>query len=325
MDDQGVIWRNGQLVPFAEATCHVLSHAAARGSQVFDVMLVVHTESGHHGVGLRPHMVRFLRSAESMGMQDVGEIAQLEQAVAETVAANAESADTSPFVVKIIASWAEQAIGLMPADLRPTVDVVAMPYLGERAPAALGPPVAVRSSSMPKIPAEILPPSLKVAASYTPGLREQLASVAQGFDYTVFRTASGDLAESTTLSMLVVSKGRILAPPLDTVLDGITRRIVLDAALDREIPVEVRSVWWDEVTEADELLLCSTTHPVVAVGRLDARSLDAPGPIATELSETVAEILAGDHRLSERWLTPLAPLAPLAAGADPAAQARAAT
>jgi branched-chain amino acid aminotransferase len=144
-----------------------------------------------------------------------------------------------------------------------------------------------------------------VAAGYTPALREQLVSRQQGFDHTVFRTASGDLAESTTLSMLVVRDGRILAPPLDVVLDGITRRLVLDVADAARIPVEVRPVSWDEVEMADELVLGSSTHPVVPVGRLDQQHLDAPGPVTETLTSGVADLLGGRHPLSDHWLTPL--------------------
>ena len=310
VQDQGVVWRNGQLVPFADATCHVLSHMAARGSQVFDVMLVTRTDRGPCAVGLRPHVARFLRSAELMGMEDVGEIGDLERAVAQTVTANSSPVSqnagyTGPFIVKIIAAWIEEAVGLLPAEIRPAVYVVALPTGGDRIPTILQPSAKVRSSMMPKIPADILPPSVKVAASYTPGLREQLRSRAEGFDHTVFRSTNGDLAESTTLSMLVVTGGRILAPPLDTVLDGITRRIVLEAAQDSGIPVEVRAISWDEVQSADELILTSTTHPVVPVALLDDIAFDAPGPVTAELAEVLTEIYSGEHRLSGQWLSPL--------------------
>jgi branched-chain amino acid aminotransferase len=309
VEDPRVVWRDGELIPFADATCHVLSHVAARGSQVFDVLLVTATDRGPCAVGLRPHVTRFLRSADLMGMEQVGEVGELERAVAETVMANLDGAGPAgrrgPFVVKLIAAWVEEVVGVVPASLRPTVFVTSVPAEGDGIPAVPDTPARVRSSAMPKIPAEILPPSLKVAASYTPGLREQLRSLSEGFDHTVFRSVSGDLAESTTLSVLVVSGGRVLAPPLDAVLDGITRRTVLDAAQDHGIPVEVRAVPWSEVVAADELILSSTTHPVIPVGRLDDRDLSAPGPVTAGLADTMAAIYRGRHRLSDRWLTPL--------------------
>jgi branched-chain amino acid aminotransferase len=289
---------------------------AARGSQVFDVLLAVDTEDGYSGIGLREHVVRFCRSAEMMGMEQRWSPGEIEAAIAATVAANFGPLaldDGQPtrntLVIKIIAAWVEDAMGLMPARLEPTTYVTAWAKDGSDPAQALMKPAAVKSSSIPKIPAELLPPSLKVAAGYTPGFRAHLAAEAEGFDQVVFKTLSGDLAESTTSSLLLVSGGRVIAPPLDTVLDGITRRLVLDAAQSLELPVDVRAVRWDEVTAADELFLSSTNQPVVPVHRLDDRSLDAPGPITTRLAEETAEIYHGRHRLSARWLTPLAKLA----------------
>lgn len=303
------MWRDGELIPFAEATVHVLSHMAARGSQVFDVLLVTRTGRGVEAVGLRPHVTRFLRSADLMAMEDVGEVDDLERAVAETVAGNLHLATdggrATPLVVKLIAAWTEEPDGLVPVDAHPTVFVTARPAPGDGAPPVPDRPARVRSSPMPKIPPAILPPALKVAASYTPGLREQMRSRALGFDHTVFRTIEGDLAESTTLSMLVVTGGRVLAPPLDSVLDGITRRLLLDAAQELEVPIEVRAVAWDEVVEADELLLSSTTHPLVPVASLDDRDLSAGGELTAELAEVVDGTLRGTHRLADRWLTAL--------------------
>ena len=94
-------------------------------------------------------------------------------------------------------------------------------------------------------------------------------------------------------------------PPLDNVLDGVTRRLVLDIAHHQGIPVEVRAVRWDEVRSADELLLVSTSNVVVPISDLDDVSLSAPGPITESLATIARELLAGDHSLSDKWLTKL--------------------
>ena len=299
--NERLIWRDGELIPFGEATIHVLSHAANRGSEVFDVLRVVETGSGPAVVGLRPHVARFDRSMELMGMDPPFELAAVERAIAETVLANPGSA-----IVKLIAAWSEIAPVTTPLSTTPSIFVAALPSADGNG--LIDRPVSAQTATMPKIPASILPPSLKVAASYTPGIRYQLAAAGAGFDDVVFRTIDGGLAESTTLSLLVVSGERILAPPLDTVLDGITRRLLVDIAHHDGIPVEVRHVQWDEVTSADELILTSTNHFVRPVGRLDDMLLDAPGPVACRLAEHLERLVEGQHPLSQHWLTPLASL-----------------
>ena len=306
--EHGPVWRDGVLIPHADATCHVLSHMAARGSQVFDVLRVVATAEGPAAVGLRPHVSRFLNSMELMGMASDTNLGTLERAVAETVLAGAEAAGSQGsgfYTVKLVAAWTEPGDGVMPSSLTPSLYVLALPVASIADTAVLGQPVKLRSSEMPKMPPSVLPPSLKVAASYTPGLREQMRVRAEGYDYPVFRTADGDLAESTTLSILVIRGGRILAPPLDSVLDGISRRTVLDAAQCLSIPVDVRGVYWDEVEQADELILASTNRTVTPVELLDDRTLLAPGPVTEQLGAVVADIYRGEHPLSAQWLTPL--------------------
>ncbi len=315
-----LVWRDGSLIPFASATTHVLAHSVARGSQIFDVLLVVGDAESPAALGLREHVTRFVRSATTMGMENLPDIGRIEQAVARTVTANLAEAgldviESGPLVVKLIASWDGPSLTVVPADRTPTVYVTVTPLGsgGDGMDLVLAPPkpIAVKTAAMPKIPASVLPPSMKVAAGYTPGLRHHLMAADDGFDQVVFRTIDGrDLAESVTSSVFVVADGRIAVPPIDTVLDGITRRTVLDIATDAGIPYTVRAVSWDEVEAADELFMSSSIRLVTPVGRLDDRVLDAPGPVATLLVDAMARLLAGDHPRSRRWLTPLAPLIP---------------
>lgn len=293
------IWRDGELIDHADATVHVLSHAANRGTEVFDVLRVVDGPTGPAAVGLRDHVARFDQSMELMGMDSPYGVAALEGAVAETVGANPGAA-----IVKLVAAWVEIAPASRPVSRRPTVFVAAM---GERTPPGIGEPVRLARGSMPKLPATILPPALKVAAAYAAGVRQQLAAADQGYDDVVFTTLAGKLAEATTQSMLVVAGDRILAPPLDSVLDGITRRLLLDLARLEDLTIEVRDLHWDEVVAATELVMTSTSVFVRPVAELDGHSFDAPGPIATRLQARVDELIAGGSPLTGRWLTSLTP------------------
>lgn len=296
------VWRDGEMIPYAEATIHVLSHAAHRGSEVFDVLRVLETPLGPAAVGLRPHVARFDHSMELMGMDPAFDVGAIEAAVAKTVLANPGSS-----TVKLVASWTDVAPGTKPLTRRPTMFVVALPnYLSS---VEMGDPITIRTATMPKMPSSVLPPSLKVAASYTPAIRHQMEAAEQGFDDVIFRTAAGKLAEAATQSMLVVSDGRLLAPPLDSVLDGITRRLLLELAEHDHVPIAVRDVHWDEVTGASELIFNSTSVFVRPVGRLDEHEFVAPGPVARRLHEQLTAMVANEHPLAARWLTPLTELA----------------
>ena len=313
-----LIWRDGALIPFADATVHVLSHMAARGSQIFDVLLVVGGPDGPAALGLREHVARFAQSAVTMGMEGLPDIGALERAVADTVLANLaadeiDPVNCAPLVVKLIASWDDTAMGIEPFSLTPNIYIAVTPWASNPADAAKifepGDAIKVKTATMPKIPASILPPSMKVAAGYTPGVRHHLKASAEGYDQVLFKTVDGDMAEGVTSSFFVVRNGRIALPPIDSVLDGVTRRVVLDVAQSLDIPFQVRAVRWEEVSTADELFLSSTIRTVWPVGQLDDRQLDAPGPVSTAVASTLAEVLQGTHALSDRWMTPLVPLA----------------
>lgn len=297
----GEIWVDGSMVPAEQATVHVLSHGVQRGSTVFDVLKVVHLDRRPFAFGLREHVARFVQSMEMMGMTPSVTMAELEEAVAVTVAAN-PGAD----VVKLAGAWVEVPLRSLPITTVPTVFVAALVPDPSADPGGGQEFVKLKTAVAPKIPASVLPPTLKVAASYTPGVRERLQAVAEGFDDVVFRTAdTGDLAEGTTQSLFVIKDGGVLLPPLDNVLDGITRRTVVDLVRHADVDLDVRPVYWDEVTGADELFLSSTNTQVLPVTQLDDRSFEAPGSVTAGLADAMVELLEGRHELSRRWLTPL--------------------
>lgn len=299
-DDGRKIWRDGELIRYEAATIHVLSHAAHRGSEVFDVLRIERTSRGTCAVGLREHVARFMTSMDLMGMKPEASIADLEAAVSEVVSAN-----EGTVTVKLVGSWTDEANGTLPLTYRPTLFVA--PVVGDHINAEKLPldPIRVQTAAGPKIPRDVLPPGLKVAASYVPGIRHQIRASQEGFDEILFTSSTGDLAESTSLSCFVGQGSKLVVPPLDGVLDSITRRMLLEIANEANITVEVRPVAWDEVCAADELFLSSTNNIVRPIAALDDKHFDAPGAISTRLSELAEQVLEDNHRLSRRWLTPI--------------------
>ncbi len=299
--DGGVIWRDGEMIDAADATVHVLSHGMQRGTTVFDVLRITTATDGRRmAVAMREHVTRFMRSMSLMGMETSATVAELEAAVMATAAANDNAG-----VIKLVAAWTEVPLTAIPVSLAPTLFVAGFDADDPDAPVAPSSSVALKTASAPKMPAALLPPSLKVAASYTIGVRERLAATSDGFHDVVFKTDHGDLAEGTTQAIFVVRDGRLIVPPLDSVLDGITRRLVIDVAHHVGIVVEVRPVAWSEVETADELFQCSTNYPVRPVHRHDERALPSAGPVVGKLAGEVNALYADDHPLSVRWLTPI--------------------
>ncbi|MDA3038176.1 MAG: aminotransferase class IV, partial [Actinomycetota bacterium] len=245
-------------------------------------------------------IARFDRSMSLMGMTSGWSLDQLERAVAETTLAN-----PGANLVKLTAAWVSTPVSTIPDTTVPLVAVAAI-HTPLADPVGL-PGVRVKTATSAKTPPDVLPPGLKVAAAYTSGIRQKMQARSEGYDDVVLRTAEGDLAESVSQSLFVVRGDLVLLPPLDVVLDGITRRMVLDMAHHLGFHSQVRGIFWDEVESADELFLCSTTNPVLPIRELDGRALPDPGDHTARLAAESSALLSGNHGLSSKWLTPLGP------------------
>ncbi len=296
------IWRDGEMVDFEDATVHVLSNSNQRGSTVFDVMRVYETVEGPSVLGLREHVARFVRSMAHMGMDWGGSIAQLEAGIGQVARAHPGSP-----VIKVVATWSEVGTASLPVNLTPNIWIAALDPTQTVDAAPKKTELKLKVAHGPKIPDAVLPVSLKVGAMYTPGIREIMAARAAGFDDIVFRDIDGALAEGSTKSLIVVKNERLILPGLNQVLDSISRRTVLELAQHLRIACEIRHVYWDEVTTADELFASSTTAPVMPVVKVGEDQYDT-GPITKSLQAEVDSLLAGTHELSTRWLTPVSKL-----------------
>ncbi len=296
------VWWDGRTVPWEQATVHVLSASLARGTLAFDVLRVVGAGDARSVVGLGEHVDRFVGSATALGMVDLPSAGELRGAVLATAAAH-----PSATVVKILALWPTVILDLVPDDRRPSVVVAAVSP--EDLGAAVRPvsPVRMRLGRRPKPPAELLSPQWKVAASYTVAAIERVAAVEAGYDDVLLPTDDGHVAEAPAQSFFLVADGHLLVPGLDSVLDGVTRRVVVDLADDLGIATEVRPVPVAELGRADEAFLSSTMTAVRPVAEVEGTRWDAPGPVTAALADAADRLYAGDHPCSARWLTPVPP------------------
>ncbi len=307
--DRGVVWRNGSLVPFADATTHVLSHMVACGSQVLEQVAVVFQADQASAVGLRNRVARFLRAAEALGMADVGTQQQLEAAVAQAVFANRSTVshhanNNSPLIVKLVAGWTGETLSLAPMSPRPSVWVFPLAHLGSVGLADLPRPAKARSMTCPSGASASL-----TGACLSDLVRPQIEAGLAGFDHLVLRSSEDLLAESPINEVVVVSDGRLVMLPAPSRQDGLGRRLIADLALAEGIEVERRQLAWDEILGADEVFLCSATRPIQTLDQIDDQKYGAPSDLLTSLSTALDVLFKGDHELGGRWLSNLNELA----------------
>ena len=314
-----LVWIDGELRPWAEATVHVLSHAIQRGSLVFDYMSVHELDVRAEPAGLpagpaifrlREHLDRFFQSCDLMGLPIGQDAATLREAIRETVRANPGSR-----AVKISAYFASIEIDVVPVDDHVTVAIAAYDPkadIAERLPKASPPKPRHLKLWIEKERAhrreDIVSPQAKVSANYASPMTAKARARADGYDEVVMVDEDGHLGEGPTTNLFLVNgQGELLTPPASKVLHGVTRSSIIELAKAEGIPLREAALVPSELLEAAEAFLTGTTAGVWPIESVDRRALGAcPGPISTALGERFKRVARGDDADFVHWLTPAA-------------------
>jgi branched-chain amino acid aminotransferase len=300
------VWHDGGLVPWDEATASVLSHGIQRGALVFDVGALRTGASGRR-VLFRPldHIRRFLRSAAILGLDVRPDAASLLDATRKTArACGASSAlvrwsafvpspepdvvprpDARTSVTIAVLTADDYAIGGEPAPKRPPVARVAVPRDFRKA----GP--------------EVIPSQVKAAGAYLGPMLAKRRALADGFDEVLLLDDQGRVGEAPTANVFAVVSGGLVTPPLDRILDGITRDSVLGIARAEGIPAEEAHLDLEALTNADEAFFTATSLPLQPIGSIDRRDLrgGAPGPITERIHRALLACERGEDARFPAW------------------------
>lgn len=288
-------WLNGQLVPVADATIPLMSNAVFRGTAVFDVMSVVDVAGVAHAVGMSPHVDRLFRSAEEMGLEIDATPNQLTGAIADVLAAV-----TPPAIVRIVIANAGPPAG------RSSAQDIVTAVTAETAEQQGSAPLRLRQATA-KIDRSVIPPHIKVAATYAAGLRAEHKATADGFDGIVNVSADGYVLEGVSASVGLIADGAVRFPPLSHVLDSISRRLIIDVARHGGIAVEEVLTPIDMVGNCDAAFIASTTRPIVPIESIDDQRFATDDSTLIGIADAVRRVLAGEHELSSTWLTAIEP------------------
>ena len=300
------IWIDGELVPWRQATVHVLSHSMQRGSLVFDFLGIHETPRGAALFRLREHVERFLRSAQGVGFRVSWSAEMLCAACLLTAATNRAAT-----VVKICAYLPSIEADVVPVDERVAVAIAA--YDAERDVAAPAGGAGRRPESARlklerhrwRVEAH-LPTHLKAAANYLGPMMAKWEARRDGYDEIVMVDGRGLLSEGPTSNVFVVdAMGRLLTPPVASVLDGVTRASLLELAAAEALPVAEVDLEPDALYSAEEAFLSGTSAGLWPIASVDDRPLPGgtPGPVTRRLAAGLAAAAAGRNPAFSHWLT----------------------
>jgi branched-chain amino acid aminotransferase len=296
------IWLDGRLVDWDEARVHVLTHTLHYGLGVFEGIRCYRTDDGRSAVFRLPeHVRRLFESAHINLLAIPWSRERIADAVLETLRANR----LAEGYIRPLAFIGDGVMGLNPADNPIRVAVIVWPwgkYLGEEG-MERGIRAKVSTFSRHFVNAKMT--KGKTCGDYVNSILAKREALLDGYDEAILLDTQGLVSEASGENVFLVRDGVLRTPPLQTVLDGITRATVIEIARDKGIPVLESAITRDELYTADEVFLTGTAAEVTPIREIDHRTIGEGrrGPVAKTLQDAFFAVVTGRDRKHERWLT----------------------
>ncbi|MGI6207520.1 MAG: branched-chain amino acid transaminase [Anaerolineae bacterium] len=298
------IWFDGELVPWAEAKVHVLTHALHYGSAVFEGMRAYATPEGPAGFRIDEHLQRLLDSAKIYRMPMRCDLAYLRQAVKDTVVANGHKACyIRPLVMR---DYSE--MGVDPRGCGVQVVIATWEWGEYLGAGALEQGIDVCVSSWNRMAPNTFPSLAKSAANYANSQLIKMEALENGYAEAIVLDTNGYVSEGSGENVFVVKNGRILTPPLsNSVLGGITRDTVMTLARDLGYDMQEAVITREMLYVADELFFSGTAAEITPIRSVDKITVGSGkrGPVTAALQSAFFDVIHGRAPDRHGWLVPL--------------------
>ncbi len=300
-DRDGVIWYDGELVPWREATTHVLTHSLHYGLGVFEGVRAYKTDKGPAIFRMREHTDRLFRSAHILGIKIPFDKEVINAAIRDAVSKN----HLDSGYIRPICFYGSEGMGLRADNLRVHVAVAAWhwgAYLGEE---NMEKGIRIKTSSFTRHHINAAMCRAKVTGHYFNSIMALHEAQSCGYDEALLLDAQGYVMEGSGENIFIVRDGSIYTPNLSSVLDGITRDTIFQLAAEIGNPVKEKQITRDEVYIADEAFFTGTAAEVTPIRELDGRTIGPGrrGPLTEELQSLYFDQVHGRRTQHPEWLT----------------------
>jgi branched-chain amino acid aminotransferase len=302
-DRDGYIWYDGKLVPWREATTHVLTHSLHYGLSVFEGVRAYKTATGPAIFRLAEHTDRLFNSGRIYLMQIPYSKEELMAAQCEVVRAN----KLDSCYLRPIAFYGSEKMGVSPKGARVHVAIAAWPWGAYLGADALEKGIRVKTSSFARHHINVTMARAKFAGTYANSILANQEATMDGYDEALLLDVDGFVAEGSGENIFIVKNGKLYEPELTSALVGITRDSVITMARDFGLEVEARRLTRDDVYIADEAFFTGTAAEVTPIRELDNRMIGSGqcGPITKKLQAAFFDVVNGKNAKYQSWLTPV--------------------
>ncbi len=300
-DRDGVIWLDGEMVPWREAKTHVLTHTLHYGMGVFEGVRAYKAEQGTAIFRLQDHTDRLFGSAHILGMPMPWDRATLNEAQRAAVRENR----LASAYIRPMCFYGSEGMGLRADNLRVHCMVAAWDwgsYLGEE---NMTRGIRIRVSSFTRHHVNITMCRAKANGNYMNSMLALKEALDCGYDEALLLDAEGYVMEGSGENIFIVRDGVLYTPDLTSALDGITRRTVMTLCGEIGLKVVEKRITRDEVYIADEAFFTGTAAEVTPIREVDGRTIGngGRGPITERLQGMYFDQVHGRRAEHPEWLT----------------------
>lgn len=292
------IWMDGELVDWADATVHVLTHTLHYGTGVFEGIRAYETDDGPAVFRLTEHIERLFNSAKIVNMEIPYTVEEIIEATKLTVAATGlDSCYIRPLAYF---GYGEMGLNTIPCEV--SVSIACWPwgaYLGDD---AVTKGVRLKTSSWTRHDHNTMPPASKTVGNYVNSSLAKVEALKGGYDEALMLSPSGLVAECSGENVFVSRRGKLITPPLSAgALEGITQNTVMTLGRDLGLDLVMDNLARSDVYIADEMFLVGTAAEVSSVNSVDDRPIPCPGPATLAIAEAYGDAVRGKNTKYRDW------------------------
>ncbi len=301
------IWRNGDIIPWKEATIHVNSVGHASVAGVFEGIKGYWNEKEEqlYIFRLSEHMQRFTQSIKMVRFSFDYRVSDLNKAVLDLMKANRykRSVYIRPYIFQ--KGMVRELLQAVPGKPVETI-IDSWPFQSYQDSSL---PLNVGVSSWMRIADNVMPPRLKAFSNYHNGRLAAMEANVGGYDWPILLDSTGKVTEGPGACLLMVRNGKVIAPPITSgILESVTRdtvKILIEEEL--KIPFIERVVDRTELYLADEVFFVGTgweIKPVASVDRITVKD-GKVGEITSHIQDLYKKVVTGENPRYMKWLTPV--------------------
>lgn len=297
---RGIIWSNGQFMPWEEAKTHPISQGPQYGLGVFEGIRFYNTARGPAIFRLREHLERLHHSAQVLRLA-IPPLGEIEAIIKELIRRNGmQEGYIRPYFFHGHLEYGKAKIGLNVQDSQTESVIAVLPWKND--PQEF---LRVKVSSYRRIDPRSTDVSAKIAGHYVNSFLARLEAGETGFDETILLDQKGYVAEASVENVFAVKDRVLYTPNLGTILPGITRDSVIILAKDLDFKVREKNLRIKFFKKADEVFLCGTAMEILAVGEIDGVAIGngRQGDATKQLARLYRAVVEGRVEQYLHWLT----------------------